>query len=304
MRGKRKIFFLFFLFLLSLFFGRYLFFEKLKIYLFSSLFFSCPEVFVPPFKLLKPLPEISAKSFLLLKTDLKNFEKIIAEKNKNLPLPIASLTKLMTALLILEENPDLEKTVQISRTAANQEPVPLIGNLKVGERLKLKQLLELSLIYSSNSAAFALAESFDGDFVQKMNQKAKEIGMENTFFVNSTGLEPENISFSENKERFNFSSASDLAKLAKYILKHKPLIFEISKTQPTYKLENGILDVFLPFYLIGGKTGYAKEAGGCILLVFSDPKTPDLFYIAILLGAENKRERIEEMQKLINWLCS
>lgn len=305
---RKKIFntiLLLIIFGFSFFCGKFLIFEKLKNYLFSCIFFPFPEAtnyFFPPHK---TFPEISAKSFILVKTNLKDFDKILAQKNKDLILPIASLSKLMTATLVFEENYNLEDEILISPTAANQEPAPIIGSLRVGERFKIKNLLNLSLVYSNNSAAFALAEHFKGDFIQRMNQKAKEIGMENTFFVNPTGLEPKNFSFSfETKENFNFSTASDLVKLAKYILQHHPIIFEISKTPPSFKLENGIFDIFLPFHLIGGKTGYADEAGGCILLVFSDSKNPNIFYIGVILGTTTKEKRIEEMQKLINWLAS
>ena len=130
------------------------------------------------------------------------------------------------------------------------------------------------LIYSGNDAAWALSEGTE-NFVGKMNQKANDLGLENTSFVNPTGLDPEGLKFNpENLNYFSHSTAKDLVRLAQYILREHPLIFEISAQDSnppiTQKIKDGIFDLFLTQEVIGGKTGYTDEAGGCILFIFKD----------------------------------
>lgn len=256
---------------------------------------------MPP-KKEKPKLEIEAKSVLSIKIQKNGREKVLFEKDSQKILPIASLTKLMTAIIALE-NYDFETTSIISKRAAHQANAPHYGNLdkEVGKKFNLEQLLDLMLIYSSNDAAWALAEVIGVEnFVKKMNEKARELGLENTHFVNPHGLDPENLSFEEFPENFNYSTAKDLVKVSQYILKEHPLIFEITKKEPFYLIENGIFDLFLTQEIIGGKTGYTDEAGGCILFIFKDNK--ENIFINLILGASSTSARIEEMQKLINWL--
>jgi len=264
----------------------------------------------------KPNLELQAKSVISVKITPNGKQKILFKNNINQPLPIASLTKLMTAVIVLEDkNYDFEKSlITISKAAANQENVPNYGNLdrEIGKKFSLKQLLELLLIYSSNDAAFALAEFVGTEnfapvveqsslrgFVDKMNEKAQDLGLENTHFINPHGLDPENISYNpENLKYFNYSTARDLVKLAQYILKEHPLIFEITRKEPFYLLKDGIFDLFLPQEVIGGKTGYTDEAGGCILFLFRNERGS--IFINLILGAPSASARITEMQKLID----
>jgi D-alanyl-D-alanine carboxypeptidase (penicillin-binding protein 5/6) len=150
-------------------------------------------------------------------------------------------------------------------------------------------------MFSSNDAAYALAEQIGvKDFVNKMNEKAKEIGLENTHFSNPTGLDPENLKWSlENSDYFNYSTAKDLVLLGKYILENYPLIFEFSNQKNKIQLlENQ--------RLVGMKTGYTDEAGGCIFLIFSNDNGD--YFLNVILGAKSKEERFLQMQKLIDWI--
>lgn len=252
----------------------------------------------------KPPLSLDAKSAISVKTNLENFERIIFAKDIDSPLPIASLTKLMTALIVLEENYNFEDIVTISLEAAQQKDAPIFGNLAAGEEFKIKELLELMLIYSSNDAAFALSEVIGAQkFIEKMNEKAKLIGMGNTHFVNPTGLDPEEIEFNkENFNKFNYSTAKDLLKLSEYILKHHPQIFEISKKPPSFLIPDSIFNIFITGELVGGKTGYTLQSGGSLLFIFKDEKNPQFFYINLILGTATREKRIEEMQKLIDWI--
>jgi D-alanyl-D-alanine carboxypeptidase len=241
--------------------------------------------------------DVKAALSIRLNPQKKIKEKVLFSKNENEILPIASLTKLMTAVIVIEnqENYPLEKEITISKQAAHQVDVPEYGNLKIGERKKIDELLYLMLFFSSNDAAYALAEQIGiENFVKKMNEKAKEIGLENTHFSNPTGLDPENLKWSlENKDYFNYSTAKDLVLLGKYILENYPLIFEFSNQKNKIQLlENQ--------HLIGMKTGYTDEAGGCIFLIFTNDNED--YFLNVILGAKSKEERFLQMQKLIDWI--
>lgn len=252
----------------------------------------------------RPKPSIEAESVASFKINKTGKQRFLFRKNSDKSLPIASLTKLMTALLVMENTPyndyDLAKKTIVSKTAAGQYNVPIYGNLKQGQQISIEELLELMLHYSSNDAAFALAEIIGFEnFIEKMNEKAKILGLENTYFTNPTGLDPENSDLIP-----NYSTASDLIKLSKYILENHPLTFEISSRNSRYLTENGILylNILDNQIVIGGKTGYTEKAGGCILFIFSDEK--ENYFINIILGSESPQKRVEEMQKLINWINS
>jgi D-alanyl-D-alanine carboxypeptidase len=243
---------------------------------------------------------IEAKSAISIEIDLEGKEKIIFEKNTKQKMPIASLTKLMTAIVATEfYDPSL--WVQISKDAVEQEEEN--GNLKVGEILKVEELLPIMLCESSNDAAFALAEviGIEG-FTDLMNLKAKDIGLMNTRFFNPTGLDPDDPA-----QPTNYSTAQDLVKLIKYLLKNHPEIIEIltKKEYPLY-LENGVLHHILKNTnkllgeipeIIGGKTGFTERAGGCLIEILKSKK-PDSYLIIVIL---NSPDRFGEMKKLIEF---
>ncbi|MDI6602644.1 MAG: serine hydrolase [Patescibacteria group bacterium] len=334
---RLKYFFIAFVISLPFWWGVNLLQENLEKFFYAQIGKPFEEMVIIqiPERVPKPLLELDAKSAISLRIDARGKERILFQKNPEEILPIASLTKLMTAVIVLDYNPpatrsafpegdegapenyDLENTwITISPEAANQKNVPVYGNLKAGERFNLKQLLDLMLIYSSNDAAFALAEFIEtenfapvgehsslGGFVEKMNEKAEELGLENTNFINPTGLDPENFHFSsESSVYFNYSTAKDLIKLAQYILKNHPLIFEISLKKGSYLVENGISDLILPEnkMALGGKTGYTLKAGGSLIFLFQDEK--ENVFINVILGSESEEARIKEMQKLIDWI--
>ena len=174
--------------------------------------------------------------------------KILLDKNIFSPQPPASLTKLMTAYVIykLGNVYDPDVLVPVTSEAVRQEGV---SGLKAGENYPAEVLLEKMLVESSNDSAFALAE-FSGldNFINLMNQTAIDIGLENTFFRNATGLD-------EDGAEQNFSSALDLARLAGRISKEYPLIFKI--TLNPLDNTNELLGEYPE--LIGGKTGWTDR---------------------------------------------
>ena len=247
--------------------------------------------------------DISAKSAISIFVDFQGKNNILFEKNENEKLPIASLTKLMTALVVsnIYQESDI---IKISKQAIEQE-----GNeveLKIGETFLMNELLHIMLIESSNDAAYALAtpnfgieEMSERDFVDLMNLYAYyDVGLnpETTHFVNSTGLDLE-----EPSEDTNYSTVKDLVKLVKYIIENKPEIFEILSQKENqsfrYVLENTNKLLGEVNGITGGKTGYTDKAGGCLILILEGP-SKNSYFINIILGSN---DRFGEMEQLINW---
>lgn len=233
-----------------------------------------------------------------VKTDFSGRE-VLFDKNSDRKLPVASISKLITALVILD-NYDLSQQVKISPAAqdsgGSEEP------LKAGESFFAKDLLYAMLIGSDNAASMAFSDLMGtNQFVGLMNEKAQELGLSDTSFGNPTGLGLD-----------NFSTANDMAKLAEYLLKERPSVFHIT-TLPEFDLytadgraihkiinTNDLVreDSDFKKRIVGGKTGETRQAGQCLLSVFSfgDGKS---FLINVVLNSEN---RFEEMKKIIKWL--
>ncbi|MCX6722558.1 MAG: serine hydrolase, partial [Candidatus Staskawiczbacteria bacterium] len=222
--------------------------------------------------------------------NLLDVDKIIFEKDTDKKLPIASLTKLMTAVVVLD-NYNLSDVIEVNKIADAQEPIK--QDVKSGDIMPVESFLDIMLISSSNKSAYALSEKIgEKKFVDLMNKKSKEIGLKNTFFADPTGLNYKNI-----------STVNDLAKLAEYIIKNYPKIAEISSSKEldipefgkiinTDHLLNEIPDI------ICSKTGFTIEANGCLLLVINNSKNND-YLINIILNSD---DRFGEMKKMINWV--
>jgi len=247
--------------------------------------------------------KISAKSAISVFVDSQEKDLILFEKNKSEKLPIASLTKLITAL-VASNMYELSDTIEISKQAVGQEGDEI--ELKIGEVLSVKELLHMALIESSNDAAYALATPNiqterlgEKSFVDLMNMEAYyNVGLnpETTYFINPTGLDPKDLS-----QITNHSTTEDLVKLAKYLIKYKPEILEILSQREngdfTYILENTNKLLGEIEGIIGGKTGYTDRARGCLILILEGPRK-NTFLINVILGSEN---RFKEMEQLINW---
>jgi len=242
----------------------------------------------------KEIPQIEAKSALSVKVDRAGSQRILFEKNPDEILPIASLTKLMAALIVFE-NYDLSEKIRISREATDQPEDT--GQLKIGEKLSIENLLYMMLIESSNDAAYAISDLIGKDaLVDLMNIEAKFLDLKNTHFVDPGGWGPE-----------NYSTARDLVQFSQYLLEKKSEIFKITKI-PEFDLydPDGIFhhhllntNELLKEYpqIIGGKTGETSQAKGCLLLILRDPKDNSLL-INVILGSE---DRFGEMEKLIKY---
>lgn len=213
-------------------------------------------------------PTLYSKNYCLY--DLTD-DKMIYEKNIQERTNIASLTKIMTTITAIEKINNLDDYVTItSEMLSNIKYDASLAGLKIGDKLTYKDLLYASILPSGADATQALAYSLSGsinNFVNDMNTLAKKIGMENSNFVNVTGLDIDN----------HYSTVSDLLKMLQYSLKNET--FKTIYTTKSYTLSNGlVVDATVKKYnnlmkldisrIIGSKTGYTNKAGLCISSIF------------------------------------
>jgi D-alanyl-D-alanine carboxypeptidase len=251
--------------------------------------------------------KIEAKAAVSIKVQGEK-RKILFKKNSQKPLPIASLTKLTTALVIFRRKDvyyNLSQNIKISKKAIDQEGDSKWGGLEEGEEISVKNLLYMALIESSNDAAFALTKPLgEKKFVKLMNVSVEKLGLQKTRFFNPTGLEPD-----DPEMPLNYSTAEDLTVLAQYILNEYPQIFRITANQSQAILRpNGSLHHFIPENtnkllgrfpgIVGGKTGWSPRAGGCLLLLIKEPESGN-YFINVVLGSNN---RFGDMEKIIRAL--
>lgn len=212
-------------------------------------------------------------------------------------VPIASLTKLMTALVWLDFNPGWDYEVTIKESDYREG-----GRFYLfkGERVTTRDLFKSILISSDNNAAIALARSTGlelSDFILKMNEKAKQLRMLATVFVEPTGLHIGNI-----------STAADILKLAQAAFSEEDILNVINQKEDGYFIKNtgrynrlASTNQLLGSYLniIAGKTGYSDEAGGCLVVLAQGDQ--DQKVIAIVLGSDNHFSRFQEVKSLVQW---
>lgn len=243
----------------------------------------------------------NSKSAILIERDTG---KVLYQKNEDSILPPASMTKIMTMLLIMEALEEkkltLEESVRISEKAASMGGSQIF--LEAGEEMTVNDLLKGIAVASGNDASVALAERIAGSeeaFVEKMNNKAKELGLENTTFKNSTGLPDTN----------HLSTASDMAIMAKELLKYDA----ITKYTSIYEdyLRKGQDNEFwlvntnklVKFYegVDGLKTGFTNEAKYCLT---ATAEKNGMRVIAVVMGANTTKERNSDVSQLLDFAYS
>lgn len=227
---------------------------------------------------------------------------IIYQKKANEKSSIASLTKLMTAMVLIDSNLDLDKKVTITKSDFDKIK-GTTSRLWLGSELSRKELLSIALIASDNRAASAISNSYPGGkkaFVQAMNVKAKQLGMDDTSFADPTGLDKNNI-----------STAIDLVKMTQAAQQY-PLIRELStssyyeahiknkKIKLNYNNTNllvrqGLWDIDI------SKTGYIREAGKCLIMQTTVMDKP---IIMVFLKSYGKYTRTADAKRVRKWLES
>lgn len=245
-------------------------------------------------KIIPKAPEIAAKSYILIDY---NSGKIIAQKNADMPVAPASITKVMTAFVIFSEleegNIKLDDMVTVSKKAWKTPGSRMFIN--VNSKVSVEDLLQGMIIQSGNDASVALAEYVAGSedtFAALMNQHAQELGMKNTHFINSTGL----------PDADHKTTARDLAILARALIKRYPQYYKWYSTKEfTYnkiKQPNRNKLLWRDKSVDGMKTGHTEEAGYCLL---SSAKRNNMRLIAVVLGTQSTNARAQESQKLLNF---
>jgi D-alanyl-D-alanine endopeptidase (penicillin-binding protein 7) len=240
---------------------------------------------------------LDLKSSVALVLD-QDTDEVLFSKNSQAVLPIASLTKLMSAVVITEANLPLDEAITITEDDVDTEKFSR-SRLKVGTQLRREEMLHLALMSSENRAAHALGRTYPGGlaaFVAAMNRKAREIGMNDTHYVEPTGLSSQNQ-----------SSARDLATLVKTAHEYE-IIRELS-TSPEYQVEVGNRQV--EFHNTNGlvknpswdislqKTGYISEAGRCLVM---QAKMAGRQLIMVFLDSAGKYSRIGDAERVRRWI--
>lgn len=240
----------------------------------------------------------NAKSSILIEASTG---EIIHSSNENERYAPASMTKIMSLILIMEEiekgTLDLNEKIRVSETAASMGGSQIY--LEAGEEMTVNDLLKGICVGSANDAVVALAERISGTeqaFVFKMNERVKKMGLKNTNFKNATGLDEAN----------HYSTAYDMAQMARELVRHEKIL-EYSGIYETYLRQ----DTNKKFWLVntnkliktydgmdGLKTGYTSEAGYCLT---ATAKRGDMRLIGVIMGEETSAKRNEEMTKMLDY---
>ena len=240
----------------------------------------------------------NAKSAIMIEASTG---EILFQKNKDEKLAPASMTKMMSMLLIMEEiengNLKWNEMITTSEKASSMGGSQIF--IKVGEKMTVEDLLKGVAIASGNDAVVALAERVSGSeeqFVKRMNTRAKDLGLKNTNFINATGLTADN----------HYSSAYDMSLIAKELVKHEKIL-EFTSTYEDYLRK----DTKSPFWLVntnrlvrfkegvdGLKTGFTDEAGYCLTATM---KKDNMRLITVVMKEENTSKRSADTTKMLDY---
>ncbi len=243
---------------------------------------------------------LDLKSNVALVVDQNNAE-VLFEKNAGVALPIASITKMMTGLVVVEANQDLDEVLTVTEDDVDRAKFSS-SRLKVGDQLTRRNMLHIALMSSENRAASALGRNYPGGlpaFVSAMNAKARALGMTETRYADSTGLSKQNV-----------ASARDLAKLAMAAYEH-PMLREFSTDAKAMVERNGRpvqfgttngLVVPTSGWQIGlQKTGFINEAGRCVMM---QAVIEGRSVIMVLLDAKGTAARVADAMRMKKWLTA
>lgn len=226
--------------------------------------------------------------------------QVLWEENSNNQRSIASITKVMTAAVFLEDSPDLTQSVTIDRADVYRANHTY---LRAKELVTLEDLLHLTLIASDNAAARALArswpEGYDA-FIERMNEKAQELGLTNTQYADPSGLDADNM-----------SSAYDMARLITFAAGDERIASVMRKPYYVAHTNRRSIKIHSTNQLVlkgdvdvrGGKTGFISKAGYCLATLLRLPQTNQQVAV-VVLGARSNAGRFMETRHLFNWLSS
>ena len=225
----------------------------------------------------------------------RNSHMVLYSKNENKTVKMASTTKIMTSLIIIE-NCDLSETVEVSKKSASTGGSRL--GLKTGDKITIKDLLYGLMLCSGNDAAIALAEYAGEDvtgFVRLMNDKANQLGLKNTHYESPHGLDSDN----------HYTTAYELAVLTDYALKNKTFLQIVGTKNYTITINGYSKNISNTNELLGNltgvygvKTGFTNGANRCLVTAC---KRNNMDIICVVLGADTKRFRTQDSIKLIEY---
>src|SRR5512134_1388626 len=241
--------------------------------------------------------ELDLRSSVALVMD-QDTDEVLFSKNADAVLPIASITKLMTSMVVLDAEQPMDETIKVTKVALDT-PRNNRSRLRVGAELSRGELMHLALMASENRAAYAIGAAYPGGMpalVEAMNRKARELGMNDSHFVEPTGLSADNR-----------SSAHDLALLVKAAYQN-PVLREYStaadaavsvgKRLVQFRNTNSL--VRSPQWEIGlQKTGYISEAGRCVVM---QAQLAGRKLIMVLLDSAGKYSRMADAERLRKWV--
>lgn len=240
----------------------------------------------------KQEPKINSRSAVIY--DRKS-KKVIWGKKENERRPMASTTKIMTAIVVLE-NANLDDTVVVSKKSAGTGGSRL--GLKTGDKITVNNLLYGLLMVSGNDAAVALAEHVSGSvesFAEKMNQKAEEMRLEDTHFIVPHGLDMEN----------HYTTALELAEMADYAMNNKKFTEIVATKVKTINISGRSKSLINTNELLGNlegvngvKTGFTNGANRCLVTSVS---RNGMNVIAVVLGADTKKDRTRDSVEIIEY---
>jgi D-alanyl-D-alanine endopeptidase (penicillin-binding protein 7) len=219
--------------------------------------------------------------------------EVLYAKNADSVVPIASLSKLMTAMVFLEQNPDLEREVEVTRNELDGAGHTRLRN---HEQVRLRDLLHMSLMCSDNCATRVVAREgglSNDDFLVRMNHKAQELGLAHTHFVEPTGLDQRNVSSAEDCARMLRAAASN--PVIQDIMTTRIYEFRSASAPHTVVNTNRLL-VYGRYDVRGGKTGFINEAGYCFATWV---RTQGRDLVAVVLGAPTAATRFADVVRLV-----
>jgi len=242
-----------------------------------------------------PVPRVRAQAAIIL--DPVTGETLW-ERNSRDVRPIASITKVMTVMLFLEQQPDLSRQVVISRQDVRRASTTY---LRRGERVTLRDLVHLALVASDNVAARALARVSPWGtkrFIARMNAKAVELGLQQTRFTGPSGLDAGNVSSAYEVARL-ITEASERPQVSQ-VMRKRSYRIRTSRRARTIRSTNKLLGTRVD--VMAGKTGYIDLSGYClaVLVQLEDERAVSI----VVLGARSNSGRFAEARRLVNWLST
>ena len=241
-----------------------------------------------------PSPRVRAEAAVVFDTETGN---AVWELNARDPRPIASITKVMTAMLFLDDAPDLDRDVVVSRRDVRRASTTY---LQRGERVSLRDLVHLALVASDNVAARVLARASRWGtrrFISRMNAMAAELGLEQTRFTDPSGLHEGNVSSAHDVSRL-MAAAGRQPSIARIISKRSYRIRTSRQNRMIWNT-NRLLDTRPD--VVGGKTGYIDEAGYCLVTLI---RVGDRAVSVVVLGARSNGGRFRETRRIADWLST